>query len=313
MPWLLVLLVIFVVVVGVLNSRKGKRPGGKGDDHPYMQIPALFTPAERSFLGVLDQAVGEQYRIFGKVRIADVIEPRKGLDKGKRQTAFNKIQSKHFDFLLCAKNDLSILCAIELDDKSHKQRKRQERDHFLGNACRAAGVPLLHIPAQHGYTVHELRSRIYDSLESVTLKSPEPQPKAGAKGTAIVGFPRDPDFGIAPNSSASAPSVSEPQFGSILGMSGVDSTNKATRDEVTPMPSAPKTEKSSEGQPGRSAAAPTCPKCGSPMMRRRVKSGSRAGLVFWGCSTYPKCRGAMRDGSSKPAAQTLSNAVHSDC
>jgi ribosomal protein L37AE/L43A len=307
MLWVLLLLVIAIVLLSLLNGLRGKLPGGRNDDYPYTQQRALFTPTERAFLGVLDQAVGEQYRIFGKVRVADVIEPRKGLDKGKRQTAFNKIQSKHFDFLLCAKNDLSILCAIELDDKSHKQRKRQERDRFLGNACRAAGVPLLQIPAQHGYTVHDLRTRIYDSLESVTLKSSEHQPKASAKGPTVVGFPRDPDFGLAANSSASDPSVSEPQFGSILGISAAASTDKPSQPELSPKPGAPKTDKDSERQKSRSAAAPTCPKCGSPMVRRRVKSGSRAGLVFWGCSTYPKCRGAVREGSRKSATQTPSS------
>jgi restriction system protein len=33
-----------------------------------------------------------------------------------------------------------------------------------------------------------------------------------------------------------------------------------------------------------------CPKCGSPLVLRVVKSGERAGHQFWGCSTYPKCR-----------------------
>lgn len=33
-----------------------------------------------------------------------------------------------------------------------------------------------------------------------------------------------------------------------------------------------------------------CPKCGSPLVLRTVKSGERAGQQFWGCSTYPKCR-----------------------
>jgi hypothetical protein len=302
MLWVLLLSAVILVAVAVLTGLKGKRPGGKGDDHPYTQTSALFTPAERSFLGVLDQAVGEQYRIFGKVRVADVIQPRKGLDKGKRQEAFNRIRSKHFDFLLCAKSDLSILCAIELDDKSHKQRKRQERDRFLINACRAAGVPLLQVPAQHGYTVHELRTRIYDSLESVTLKGSEQQPKASAKEPTVVGFPTDPDFGVTAASSEPDPSVSEPQFGGILGMSAIAATDKLSQLEPTPRPSAPKTDKGSEASPARSAAAPTCPKCGSPMVRRRVKSGSRAGLVFWGCSAYPKCRGALRESSGKSPA-----------
>ncbi len=38
------------------------------------------------------------------------------------------------------------------------------------------------------------------------------------------------------------------------------------------------------------SAARLCPKCGSPLVLRTVKSGERAGKQFWGCSTFPKCR-----------------------
>ena len=33
-----------------------------------------------------------------------------------------------------------------------------------------------------------------------------------------------------------------------------------------------------------------CPKCGSLLVLRTVKSGAKAGQQFWGCSTFPKCR-----------------------
>lgn len=36
---------------------------------------------------------------------------------------------------------------------------------------------------------------------------------------------------------------------------------------------------------------PSCPKCGSPMVRREAKKGSNTGGVFWGCSRFPACRG----------------------
>lgn len=38
-------------------------------------------------------------------------------------------------------------------------------------------------------------------------------------------------------------------------------------------------------------SAPACPKCGRPMIRRVAKTGSNAGKSFWGCSTFPACRG----------------------
>ncbi|GAD65182.1 nuclease-related domain-containing protein [Aquipseudomonas alcaligenes] len=33
-----------------------------------------------------------------------------------------------------------------------------------------------------------------------------------------------------------------------------------------------------------------CPKCGSALLIRTVKSGAKAGQQFWGCSAFPKCR-----------------------
>ena len=36
-----------------------------------------------------------------------------------------------------------------------------------------------------------------------------------------------------------------------------------------------------------------CPKCGAGMVVREAKRGANAGNTFWGCSTYPKCRGII--------------------
>ncbi len=37
--------------------------------------------------------------------------------------------------------------------------------------------------------------------------------------------------------------------------------------------------------------SPNCPKCSTEMVTRVAKRGSNAGTVFWGCTSYPKCRG----------------------
>jgi restriction system protein len=36
---------------------------------------------------------------------------------------------------------------------------------------------------------------------------------------------------------------------------------------------------------------PECPSCGKPMVLRRAKTGKNVGQEFWGCSTFPACRG----------------------
>jgi len=39
------------------------------------------------------------------------------------------------------------------------------------------------------------------------------------------------------------------------------------------------------------AAGSACPACGSAMVRRQGKRGTNAGNYFWGCATFPTCRG----------------------
>lgn len=41
-------------------------------------------------------------------------------------------------------------------------------------------------------------------------------------------------------------------------------------------------------------ANPSCPKCGSAMTKRTAKKGDNAGNEFWGCSTFPQCRGVLQ-------------------
>ncbi len=36
---------------------------------------------------------------------------------------------------------------------------------------------------------------------------------------------------------------------------------------------------------------PECPRCGAAMQLRTARQGAHAGRNFWGCSTYPQCRG----------------------
>ncbi len=56
---------------------------------------------------------------------------------------------------------------------------------------------------------------------------------------------------------------------------------RSTQASPEPTPAAPR------------SSAPTCPKCGSPMVLRTAARGASPGSQFWGCSTYPRCRGTV--------------------
>jgi hypothetical protein len=172
----LIIIAALIVVIAAALSKALKIRMPSSTAFPYQKSRALFSPAERSFLGVLHQAVGGNAAIFGKVRVADVVEPRTGLNRSDRQRAFNKISGKHFDFLLCDKGDLSVICAIELDDRSHQSKSRHQRDEFLQGVCEAAGVPLVQVPAMSGYVIDVVKRLIAPHLSIQGTNHQEPSP-----------------------------------------------------------------------------------------------------------------------------------------
>ena len=140
----------------------GPSKPGISEPLPYQCVESLMTHAERSFYGVLLMAADGQIQVFSKVRLADIISVKKGTEK--RQSHFNRIQSKHVDFLLCDPDDTRPLLVIELDDASHKRAERKDRDAFVDQALDAAGLPILRIPAQRTYSPNELAASINECL-----------------------------------------------------------------------------------------------------------------------------------------------------
>jgi hypothetical protein len=133
---------------------------------PYRRLAFLFTPAERAFLSVLTQAAGDRHQVFGKVRVADVVGVHRVKDRMAYLRAFNRISGKHFDYVVCAKTDMSIVCVVELDDRSHQQRDRMRRDAFLEGVCKAASLPLLRVPVQRNYVLSDIRRSLFDAINS---------------------------------------------------------------------------------------------------------------------------------------------------
>lgn len=169
MSWVLILVVVVVVVAALAAvASKGAGSGSKVG-LPYVPAKALFSPAERSFLGVLDQVVGSEHRVFGKVRVADLASVKPGLGTAARQGALNRVAAKHFDFVVCRASDLAVVCAVELNDSSHSSKRAQARDELLTKVCEVIGLPLFQVPAKRAYSVQELQAQFASVIGSAPV------------------------------------------------------------------------------------------------------------------------------------------------
>jgi hypothetical protein len=164
MSWIPIIVLIaiqFVVLFITVNKKHTKGAIG----FPYTSRNPLFSAAERSFLGVLDKAVGSDHRVFGKVRVADIAKVKSGLNNSARQGALNKIASKHFDYVVCRHSDLSVVCVVELNDKSHASKRAQARDKFIDGVCDTIGLPLLKVPAKRSYSVDGISALFMEAIQ----------------------------------------------------------------------------------------------------------------------------------------------------
>jgi len=113
---------------------------------------ALLTATELKFFRqLLPQAENQNLFIFPMVRLADIAQVDKRTKKW--QAAFNKIQSKHVDFVLCDKDTLQIKIIIELDDRTHDRPDRQKRDIFVDYVMSQCNYQILHITPGQKFTL----------------------------------------------------------------------------------------------------------------------------------------------------------------
>lgn len=150
-----VVILFLGLVVAVVVAAK-RREGQGAAAGCYFLRKSVLTPAERSFLGVLDAALGDDYRICVKMRLADIFGVKAGAEG--RRSAMNRINAKHIDFLLVRASDGAPVLGIELDDASHDRPDRRERDAFVDGVFDDAALPIEHVRVQAQYSVADVRA-----------------------------------------------------------------------------------------------------------------------------------------------------------
>jgi hypothetical protein len=139
-----------IVVIGIVIfviERSQKHHGFKdvqitrssAETHSTYHVrSSLLGRSEAKLYEELMRQIPRKYKIFMKIRIADVIETTRGSRYvGNR----NAIWSRHFDFVI-ASQDFLPLVAIELNGSSHEHKDRAYSDERKRGVCEEANLPL---------------------------------------------------------------------------------------------------------------------------------------------------------------------------
>jgi hypothetical protein len=158
----LIALAALVVIVALLAAIARRFIPVAKQSFPFAKRKYFFSAAERSFYEVLRRLVPEHV-VFAKVGLGELVYvTKKGSEWRSHQ---NRIDRKHLDFVIC-NADLAPVVAIELDDSSHQKQRRIDRDAFVDQVLAAAGIPIVHVAAQRGYRLDELRQMLLPHLNT---------------------------------------------------------------------------------------------------------------------------------------------------
>lgn len=182
-------LAIALTVILILAVVFAIRVNDNSLSFPFKKKHTLFTQVERSFLTLLEQAVGHEYRILCRVRLTDVIAVKQSTDKKTARNALSRANGRHLDFVLCDKNDMLPVAAIDLVHQQGSGYKSQ-RDWFVSGALDAARVPHLRIKVKSGYQAKDIRTAIDARLAPLKAQASSEQPLV--KGTLNSDQPRPP-------------------------------------------------------------------------------------------------------------------------
>ncbi len=137
----------------------------------YEKKDSLLSNAEKLLFDAIQSAVGDEYCILAKVAVNDVLETK----SVNGSSLPNPFVGKQFTFVLCEKNTLQALCAIELNDKIQSQDNSTLSDSPFASICMKAKLPLLSILRQLKYDTQQLRAQIIQEINVFEIKLMQPK------------------------------------------------------------------------------------------------------------------------------------------
>ena len=161
-----------------------------GDSFLYEAKAKLLSNIEQEFFSALKQTVPEGYSVFPQINLATFVERT---DNARyRNELFRNV-----DFLICGVN-YEPKIAVEINDSTHNNRDRIERDTKVKNILEEAGIPFITLWTNYGVNSAYIKERIEKALEEPAVrchhfdKSEKPMPSSTDEWKAPVNQEKQP-------------------------------------------------------------------------------------------------------------------------
>lgn len=134
-----------------------------GNPYVYEKKSLLLTKNEQGYFTALKAQVPSGYHVFPQINLAAFVEKKDG-------SRFRNELFRNVDFLV-TDGSFAPCIAVEINDKTHTEKDRRERDEKVKSILEEAGIPLVTLWTDYGVNDSYIKKRIDEALASpVTRK-----------------------------------------------------------------------------------------------------------------------------------------------
>ena len=122
----------------------------------------MLGSAERNFYECLTNALSDEYYIFAKLRMLDIVEPSPAATRTQTRRLYQGYAETCLDYVLCEKKDLSIFGVVELEnfEKQSDLKVRKQREKKVSDLCKSANLRLFYFDSRQDYKDMDIRRLI---------------------------------------------------------------------------------------------------------------------------------------------------------
>ena len=150
----IILLILYIVVERKHSSLQSKK---QQKSVAYYFKKQLMTDCEYEFYNKI-KILEEHFKIVPQVNLAAIIK------KMSKQKFQNEL-FRNIDFAIFTKDYSKLLLLIELNDKTHNQEERKNRDQKVKMICKEAGIKLICFYTTYSNEKEYVVNRILNEIE----------------------------------------------------------------------------------------------------------------------------------------------------
>ena len=132
------------------------------DYYLYEIKNVLITKSEQVFFDVIKSSVPAGYCVFPQINLASIINKTDG-------SRFHNELFRNVDFLI-TDSEFHPILIIEINDSTHLNSDRKERDEKVRKICEEAGIPIIKLWTSYGIKQDYIKNRIFEVINNQPVK-----------------------------------------------------------------------------------------------------------------------------------------------